>query len=175
MAKKYSKAHRKKMGQQIQNQKIKKKQKAERLIQKRLEEETKHKAFIKRVVAIILIVVSCIGVIIASSVTSNNSVKNTNVVGVPTLMDLGSHGCIPCDNLQPILSELSSKYKGKINVQFYDVNNSNKGRELGQKYGVTTIPTLIFLDKTGKEVKRMVGFQSKEVLENQFRTLGWIT
>lgn len=89
-------------------------------------------------------------------------------------MDLGSKGCIPCDNLQPVLNTLRTKYKGKIDVKFYDVNNTATGAQLANKYNVSTIPTLIFLDKNGNVVKRMVGYQSQSQLESAFKSLGWI-
>lgn len=93
---------------------------------------------------------------------------------VYTLMDLGSSGCVPCDNLQPVLAALRTKYDGKINVLFYDVNRTTEGAKLAQQYKVQYIPTLIFLDENGKEVKRIVGFQSQKQLETSFKNLGWI-
>lgn len=63
---------------------------------------------------------------------------------------------------------------GKISVKFYDVNRTSEGAKLANKYNVSTIPTLIFLDKNGKVVKRMVGYQSQSEIESAFRSLGWI-
>lgn len=93
---------------------------------------------------------------------------------VYTLMDLGSKGCVPCDNLQPVLASLRTKYEGKINVLFYDIARTSEGAALARKYKVQYMPTLIFLDENGNEVKRIIGFQSQEQLEASFRQLGWL-
>lgn len=93
---------------------------------------------------------------------------------VYTLMDLGSRGCVPCDNLQPVLASLRTNYDGKINVLFYDVNRTTEGAKLAQQYNLEYLPTLIFLDENGKEVKRIIGFRTEEQIEQIFRELRWI-
>lgn len=127
----------------------------------------------KKIVIIVLCAVLALsGIIIGVSVKSCSS-DTGGTTGQYTLMDLGSSGCAPCDNLQPILSNLRTKYSGKISVKFYDVNRSSEGARLANKYGVSTIPTLLFLDKSGKVVKRMVGYQTQSTIESTFRSLGW--
>lgn len=91
-----------------------------------------------------------------------------------TVMDLGSKGCIPCDNLQPVLAELRTKYEGKINVLFYDIARTTEGAELANQYNVKYMPTLIFLNENGIEVERYVGYLSEKQFEDKFRQLGWI-
>ncbi len=88
------------------------------------------------------------------------------------LLDLGGKGCIPCDNLQPVLASLREQYE-HIDIIFYDVNRSDMGQELANKYRIQYIPTLIFIED-GVEVKRIVGFRTEEQLEEIFRDLGWI-
>lgn len=127
----------------------------------------------KKVLIITLCVVLALtGLIIGVSVKSCSS-ETGGTAGQYTLMDLGSKGCVPCDNLQPVLSSLRSKYSGKISVKFYDVNRTSEGARLANKYNVSTIPTLIFLDKSGKVVKRMVGYHSQSEIESAFKSLGW--
>lgn len=127
----------------------------------------------KTMVIVILCGVLLIGGIIGITVSQSDK-SGGGTTGQYTLMDLGSKGCIPCDNLQPVLNTLCTKYKGKIDVKFYDVNNTATGAQLANKYNVSTIPTLIFLDKNGNVVKRMVGYQSQSQLESAFKSLGWI-
>ena len=119
------------------------------------------------------VILALMGVIIGVSVKSCSS-ETGGTAGQYTLMDLGSKGCVPCDNLQPVLSSLRSKYSEKIRVKFYDVNRTSEGARLANKYNVSTIPTLIFLDKSGNVVKRMVGYHSQSEIESAFRSLGWI-
>lgn len=139
------------------------------------------------VVNLIIIIgaILTIAIVIAVAITSNNSVEtpstdtgtNSNInTGTEkyTLLDLGSKGCYACDNLQPVLETLRTKYSNEIDIKFYDVNRTNEGIQLSNKYGIQFIPTLIFLDQNGKEVKRLVGFYTVEEFEKEFRALGWI-
>jgi len=51
---------------------------------------------------------------------------------------------------------------GKVNI--------DKNQELAQKYGVMSIPTVIFF-KEGKEVERVVGFPGKEGYEEKIKKM----
>jgi thioredoxin 1 len=75
--------------------------------------------------------------------------------GRPTVADLGARTCIPCKKMAPILAELERELKGKGNVLFSDVREDG---DLAEKYRIQMIPTQIFFDSKGKEVKRHMGF-----------------
>ena len=122
------------------------------------------------VVCVIIGIGGVIGIAVGVSQVDNDGGTST---GQYQLIDLGSNGCIPCEQLRPVISTLKTKYSGEISVNFYDVNSSSKGAQLANKYNVSTIPTLIFLEN-GKVVKRMVGYHSKSEIESVFRSLGWI-
>lgn len=94
--------------------------------------------------------------------------------GNPTIMDIGSTSCIPCQQLQPILSALGQEYDGQINIEFYDCWNTALGAEMATKYRCSVIPTLIFLDGDGNEVARLMGYNSQSVIEAKMSELGWI-
>jgi thioredoxin 1 len=73
-----------------------------------------------------------------------------------TLVDFYADWCGPCKMLAPILEELKEEIKiVKVNV--------DENEEVAMKYGVMSIPTLVFF-KEGKLVHKMVGFSSKEAL-----------
>jgi len=86
--------------------------------------------------------------------------ENTTGIKV-TFIELGSVGCIPCDMMQPILSEIRKEYEGQVNVLFYNIK-SISGRPYAEKYKVQLIPTQVFLDKDGNEYYRHVGFFPKD-------------
>ncbi len=71
------------------------------------------------------------------------------------MLELGSVGCIPCEQMKPVMQKLRDTYKGKLEVLFIDVREDHK---TGRQFGVHMIPTQVFLDKTGKEFYRHVGF-----------------
>ncbi len=75
------------------------------------------------------------------------------------MLELGSVGCIPCEQMKPVMEKLRANYKGKLEVIFVDVR---KDRENGRRFGVAMIPTQVFLDRSGKEFHRHIGFYGYE-------------
>lgn len=89
--------------------------------------------------------------------------------GKPTVADFGARTCIPCKKMAPILEELNRELKGKANILFIDVWQDNK---LGGQYKVQMIPTQIFFDAKGKEVKRHIGFIDKPDILKELKSAG---
>lgn len=75
------------------------------------------------------------------------------------MLEVGSVGCIPCENMKPVMAKLSSTYKDKLDVIFIDIKKDNEG---ARKFGVFAIPTQVFLDKNGKEFHRHIGYYPYE-------------
>lgn len=88
---------------------------------------------------------------------------------LPRLLDLGAGRCIPCKQMAPILEELRETYRGRLEVVFLDVWENP---DAAGKYGVSTIPTQIFIDAQGKERFRHEGFFSKEDILAKWKELG---
>ena len=89
--------------------------------------------------------------------------------GKPTVADFGARTCIPCRKMAPILSELRTHLKGKSNILFTDVWEAPA---LAQHYRVQLIPTQIFFDARGMEVKRHMGFMDKSAILKELQALG---
>ena len=68
-------------------------------------------------------------------------------------------GCMNCNVMNPIVDGLKSQYP---NIEFRDINAS-RDDEAAAKYGVTTLPTLIF-EADGVEVGRLVGLRPKTLI-----------
>ena len=79
----------------------------------------------------------------------------------PVLVDFWATWCMPCRMLGPTIEELAEEAEGRAYVG--KVNVDEEG-ELAVRYGVRSIPTLIFFEN-GKETHRMVGVQDKEDIE----------
>jgi len=80
-----------------------------------------------------------------------------------TFIELGSVKCIPCQQMQPVMKAIETKYGKDVKVDFHDVW-TDAGKPFGVKYGIEAIPTQVFLDETGKEYYRHVGYFPEEEL-----------
>ncbi len=77
--------------------------------------------------------------------------------GDAVLIEFTSTRCLPCQQMQPILSELS-----RTGIAIREVN-VDREPELTQRYGVQQTPTFIVV-AGGKELTRLVGLQTAEQL-----------
>lgn len=102
-------------------------------------------------------------------VTKDNPVDKARASGMPTFVEFGASGCVPCDMMQPILENLRKKYAGKLNIIFVHV-----GQEpvLGARYGIQAIPVQVFFDKDGKEFFRHLGFYPQAEIEKKLSEIG---
>ncbi|MHB8122319.1 MAG: thioredoxin family protein [Desulfuromonadaceae bacterium] len=89
--------------------------------------------------------------------------------GKPTVADFGARSCIPCKKMAPLLEALNLELKGKANVLFTDVW-ATPG--LAKQYRVQMIPTQIFFNAQGKEVKRHMGFMDRQGMLKELTSAG---
>ena len=69
------------------------------------------------------------------------------------MVDFWADWCGPCKMLGPVIDGLAAQYAGKAVVGKVNVDEE---QELAIRYGVMSIPTVIFF-KDGKEIDRKVG------------------
>lgn len=77
-----------------------------------------------------------------------------------TLVDFYADWCGPCKMLAPVLEQLANEITD-VNIIKLNVDHS---REIAQRFGVMSIPTII-LFKDGNQIAQTVGFQPKERLK----------
>ena len=80
------------------------------------------------------------------------------------VVDFWAVWCGPCSLQSPELAKFQRAHEGEVKTVKINVDEE---QALASEFGVQAIPTLI-LFKDGKEVKRAVGLQSVEKLEEQF-------
>ncbi len=80
-----------------------------------------------------------------------------------TLVDFFATWCGPCQMLGPVLDDLSNEVDYK--VVKVDVDQA---RELSTEFGIRSVPTMIIF-KDGKPVEQMVGFLTKDEINNKVK------
>ncbi len=100
---------------------------------------------------------------------TGTDVKKALASGRPLVIDLGARRCIPCKKMAPILESLSNEYRGRAGVLFIDVNEDQAA---ALKFRIQMIPTQIFFNSQGKEVKRHIGFMEKTDILKELKAAG---
>lgn len=79
-----------------------------------------------------------------------------------TIVDFYSEACNPCKVLSMTLDEINK------DIPFVNIikTNTTKYPELGEKFGVMAVPTIVFM-KDGKEVDRHVGLMQEDDIKEK--------
>jgi thiol-disulfide isomerase/thioredoxin len=65
----------------------------------------------------------------------------------PAIIKFETNGCVPCKLMKPILETFEKSMENELNVY---VINAEEENELANVFNVTSVPTLVFVDKNGK-------------------------
>ncbi|MGE5364883.1 MAG: thioredoxin family protein [Bacteroidota bacterium] len=110
----------------------------------------------------------CISINYAQGTASKNTGQKKPSI---TFIELGSVNCIPCKQMQPVMKAIEKKYGDQIHVIFYDVWKDDQ-KQYASKYGIKLIPTQVFLDANGREIKRHEGFYSEKDIDKFLQSKG---
>lgn len=99
----------------------------------------------------------------------NSVLDKAKKEGKAVMLELGSVGCRPCEQMKAVMEKLRANYIGKLEVLFVDVR---KDRDTAQRFGVFAIPTQVFLDKNGKEFHRHIGYYGYEEIAPVLKKAG---
>jgi thioredoxin 1 len=122
-------------------------------------------------VIVVVLLVAAVGIVIAfKNLKAEAEPEPAESLALPKLVDLGAGTCIPCKLMAPILEELKTEFKDRLEVIFIDIReNPNEAK----KYQIKLIPTQIFFDGAGKELFRHEGFYSREDILGKWKELGF--
>jgi len=96
----------------------------------------------------------------------DDSLNKAKAEGKIVMLELGSVGCIPCEQMKPVMQKLRETFKEKLEVIFIDVK---KDHDAARRFGVYVIPVQVFLDKNGKEFHRHAGFYAYEEIASMLK------
>ncbi len=85
----------------------------------------------------------------------------------PVMLDLWAEWRGPCHIVAPAIEELACEYQGRVKVAKLDVEANPM---TGTKYGIRSIPTLLFF-KNGQVVDHAVGAVPKKELVDKLNSL----
>ena len=99
----------------------------------------------------------------------NESNVNDHTEQGISVLDFWAPWCGPCRMLTPIIEQVSEHYADNSSVMIGKVNVDEE-TVLAAKYGITAIPTIVFL-KDGEVVKTVKGVQPQPILIEAIDTL----
>ena len=86
---------------------------------------------------------------------------------MPVVVDLWAPWCGPCHMIAPVTEKLSDEYADRVKFSKLNVDENH---ETSQRYGVMSIPMLIFF-KDGQQVDSVLGAVPESTLQPKVRAL----
>jgi len=83
----------------------------------------------------------------------------------PVLVDVWSPSCGPCKKLDPVMTELATRYDGKARIAELDVSAAEPALMAG--LGVRATPTIVIYDR-GEEFGRVTGYKPPSWFHEMF-------
>jgi thioredoxin 1 len=100
----------------------------------------------------------------ALAITPDNYEKEIKQANKPIILDIYATWCGPCQQMAPILEELEKEFGSTY--KFVKMN-VDEGREISIKeYGVTSVPTFVFI-KDGIVKGKETGYMNKDTFKEK--------
>lgn len=95
------------------------------------------------------------------AINDANFEQEISMSKLPIIIKVHASWCGPCQQIAPIFQELAKEMVHTVKFASLNVDDA---RDLSIKYGVSTIPTFIFI-KNNNVVGKEVGYMGKEELQ----------
>lgn len=103
----------------------------------------------------------------ALAITVDNFAE-LKAAGKPMMIDFWATWCGPCKRIAPEVEALAEQYAGQITIGKCDIEDND---DLAGEFAVRSIPTLVFIDKDGNQVDKLVGAHSRAEIEAKLQAL----
>ncbi len=124
-----------------------------------------------------LIIISLIFVLplIAYAVLSGTKVESAtqeHVSGKPQIVKFSSKLCSDCKKMKGVFEAVMPQYSGTVEIIEYDIEKNDKNiNDAINKYDVDLVPTVVYIDKNGKVVRKTEGYIDKHKFETYVKEL----
>lgn len=126
----------------------------------------------KHVAIILAIFILPIALYWGFSRNSNVAILPSVAFSGPEIIKFSSPMCYECQELEKIFDEVYPAYANKISLRKIDVTQKDKStKELIKKYDVKLVPTCIFKNDDGVEIRKTEGMIQTRILENFMKEL----
>ena len=98
-----------------------------------------------------------------TEVTQDNVNETVKQASQPVIIDVYAEWCGPCKQMEPIFEQLAKELGD--HYKFVSLN-VDEARDLAIEYGVTSVPTFIFL-KDGEIHGKETGYMDQDTLKNK--------
>lgn len=90
--------------------------------------------------------------------------------GKPAVIKFGSTMCLDCKKMDAMMNEVMPQYTDKVVYEKINSQSNDKHTQsMIQKYNVTVVPTVIFLNKDGSVYKKTEGAYDKNEFEKYLK------
>lgn len=126
----------------------------------------------KNLITILLVFLVPIAGYMALTKSNSSTAKTADAANKPQVIKFTSAMCLDCQKMNKIFKEIFPKYEGKIVLTEIPVQDGTSFTNSQiEKYNVTLVPTIILLNASGKQVKRIEGAIEKDEMENYLKGL----
>lgn len=89
----------------------------------------------------------------------------------PVLYEFYTDWCPSCKTMKPVVDGLKQEYEGTVEFRLINTDTDPNAQALAAKYGISAVPTFVFLNADGSEAGRLLGEQPEDTMRQRLDAL----